>query len=584
MAGAALARGVSAHRVPKPLVLYAVAFLGCAAAAVSLGLALANDQLSQPALRAFFLDWVTLPYIAGGLVAWRCRPDTGFGPLLVAAGFVNFLGTFEWVTSDPWFTIGVVFDLLPPVVFLHVFLAFPGGRPERRFAGVVVAAAYVTAIGLQLARMMLGGAGHNLLELTTQPAAAQALLMIQLVGTSAVCLAGIGVLAARRRRAGRPLRRTRALLVDSFALGLVMIAVLLLAEAFGAPGVEPIRWAAFAVIGIAPVAFLVALLQARLARSAVGDLFIELRADPGPAELRNCLARALGDPSLELAYWLPQCGSWADLEGRPAELPAAGGRRTATLIEQDGAPMAALVHDRSLAQEPGLLDAVTAAARMALDNGRLHAELRARLEELAGSRARILKAAQQERQRLERDLHDGAQQRLIALSLELGRLAERLGGDPGARARLDQARGEIGRSLQELREVAHGIHPAVVSNHGLAVALESLAARAAVPVRLTVGFEGRLPEQLEVAAYYVIAESLANIGKHARATSATVDVWRANGDLVAEIADDGAGGADTERGTGLRGLADRVEALGGRLRVWSPAGQGTRVRAEIPCG
>src|SRR5215475_1947590 len=255
MAGAALARGVSAHRVPKPLVLYAVAFLGCAAAAVSLGLALANDQLSEPALRAFFLDWVTLPYIAGGLVAWRCRPDTGFGPLLVAAGFVNFLGTFEWVTSDPWFTIGVVFDLLPPVVFLHVFLAFPGGRPERRFAGVVVAAAYVTAIGLQLARMMLGGAGHNLLELTTQPAAAQALLMIQLVGTSAVCLAGIGVLAARRRRAGRPLRRTRALLVDSFALGLVMIAVLLLAEAFGAPGVEPIRWAAFAVIGIAPVAF-----------------------------------------------------------------------------------------------------------------------------------------------------------------------------------------------------------------------------------------------------------------------------------------------------------------------------------------
>jgi signal transduction histidine kinase len=316
----------------------------------------------------------------------------------------------------------------------------------------------------------------------------------------------------------------------------------------------------------------------------VGDLFIELRADPGPAELRNCLARALGDPSLELAYWLPQYGSWADREGRPAELPAAGDRRTTTLIEKDGAPMAALVHDQSLGQEPGLLDAVTAAARMALDNGRLHAELRARLEELAGSRARIIEAAQQERQRLERDLHDGAQQRLIALSLELGRLAEQLGGDPGARARLDQARGEIARSLTELREVAHGLHPAVVSNHGLAVALESLAAGAAVPVRLTVGFEGRLPEQVEVAAYYVIAESLANIGKHAQAASATVDVWGANGDLVAEIADDGAGGADTERGTGLRGLADRVEALGGRLRVWSPAGQGTQVRAEIPCG
>jgi signal transduction histidine kinase len=158
-----------------------------------------------------------------------------------------------------------------------------------------------------------------------------------------------------------------------------------------------------------------------------------------------------------------------------------------------------------------------------------------------------------------------------------------LSDDPASQAELDQARREIALSLEELRDVARGIHPAVVSGHGLEVALESLAARAPVPVRLTVDLNGRVNERLEVAAYYVVSESLANIAKHARAKTATVDIARADGELVVEIVDDGIGGADSERGTGLRGLADRVEALDGRLRVWTPRGGGTRVRAEMPC-
>jgi signal transduction histidine kinase len=218
-----------------------------------------------------------------------------------------------------------------------------------------------------------------------------------------------------------------------------------------------------------------------------------------------------------------------------------------------------------------------------LENGRLRSDLHARLEELRGSRARVLEVGQRERQRLERDLHDGAQQRLIALSLDLGVLERRLGSDPAARAALTQAKREIALSLDELRDVARGLHPAVLSGHGLAVALESLAARAAVPVRLTVRLDGRLAETVEVAAYYVVCESLANIGKHAQATRCSVDVERGDGRLVVEVVDDGVGGADTERGTGLRGLADRVEAVGGQLRVWTPRGRGTRVRAEIPC-
>ena len=332
-----------------------------------------------------------------------------------------------------------------------------------------------------------------------------------------------------------------------------------------------------------PLVVLGGILRARLARLTVADLFVDLHAEPSPDELRDALARALGDPSLALAYWLPQFQSWSDFEGRPVRLPPEDSGSATTMIDRNGEHVAALIHDPALSDEPELLEAVSAAAGIAIENGRLHVELRARLEELRGSRSRVIEAGQKERQRLERNLHDGAQQRLIALSLDLSLLEQELGGDDGTGKRLARARQEIATSLGELREVARGIHPAVVSGHGLAVALEQLTARTPVPVRLSVAVDERLPEQVEVAAYYLVSESLANVAKHASASSASVDVSRTNGQVVVEIVDDGVGGADSERGSGLRGLADRVEALGGRLRVWSPAGGGTRVKAEIPC-
>jgi signal transduction histidine kinase len=313
----------------------------------------------------------------------------------------------------------------------------------------------------------------------------------------------------------------------------------------------------------------------------VGELVVELRTDP--ADLRTPLARALREPALQLLYWLPRFGTWADQDGQAVALSDDPARVT-VIDDEGGDPMAALVHDPALREEPALLDAVTAAAAIALRTGRLQAQLRANVEELRGSRARVLEAGQRERRRLERDLHDGAQQRLVALSLNLSVLQHRLDGDAEARALLAEARSEIAVSLAELRDVAHGLHPAVVSNHGLTVAVESLAARAPVPVRLTVDLDGRVGEQVEVAAYYVVCESLTNIGKHAQATAAAVTVARRDDHIVVEVVDDGVGGADAERGTGLRGLADRVEALGGRLRVWTPRGGGTRVRAELPCG
>jgi signal transduction histidine kinase len=586
MTAPVLAQGVGKAGIASParLVRWLVLVVACAAALGSFRLALASDELSERGLQAALLNWITLPYILAGVIAsWR-RPDSRFGPLMVGAGFTMFLSSLQWSSLGLPYTLGLAFDLLPAALLVHLFLAFPSGRLGRTPERVVVAAGYSAAIGLQLAKMLAGGAeARNVLALVPGSGVAHTLEDFQLVTLSVVCLAGVGVLAARRRGSVRPLPPRIALFVDSFALGLVAMAVLLLAGAFEWPEFETIRRITFAIIGVAPVAFLIGLLNKHLSRSTLGDLLVRLRAEPDPGDLREALADALRDQSLTLAYWLPDFGRWVDRRGRPVELPQPDSGRASTLIDGDGERMAVLIHDASLADEPQLLDGVRAAAAIALENGRLQAELSARLEELRGSRRRMIEAGQLERQRLERNLHDGAQQRLIALSLELGLLEERLHADPESRARLDQARGEIALSLEELRTVARGIHPAVVSGHGLAVALESLTALATVPVRLTVELDERMPERLEVAAYYVVSESLANIAKHAGATSATVDVARTDAQVVVEIVDDGVGGADTERGSGLRGLADRVEGLGGRLRIWTPRGGGTRVRAEMPC-
>jgi signal transduction histidine kinase len=585
MAATAAAADPGSGLAPGPArwAILAVAFAGCAAAACSVLLLLATGAAGRMP-HAALVGWITLTYVLCGLVAWVRRPDSRLGPLMIAAGFAPLLSTLSSAAHDVPYTVGEALRLLPIAVFLHLFLAYPSGRLEHRLERVIVLAGYIAAVGFQLIRLLLDGFGpENLIGIVEQPGIAGVVRGAQVVSVSVVALTALVALIAGKRGAGRPLRRSRRLLVDFFALTVVMLAIGVVLTSFGSPGTATVRLVTFALIGLAPLAFLFGLLRARLARSAVGELLVELREDPAPEDLRDALARALGDPSISLAYWLPDFGVHVDAAGQPVASATEGARST-TVIEHESRPVALLEHDAALDDEPELLEAATAAAGIALENARLHAELRARLDELYASRARVLEASQKERQRLERNLHDGAQQRLIALSLDLSVLGMRLGGDADAQARLERARNEIATSLEELRDVAHGLHPAVVSGHGLAVALESLVAEAPIPVTLAVDLPERLPEQLEVAAYYIVSESLANIGKHAKATSASIDVSRSNGQVSVEIVDDGIGGVDTEAGSGLRGLADRVEALGGKLRVWSPEGGGTRLRAEMPCG
>jgi signal transduction histidine kinase len=266
-------------------------------------------------------------------------------------------------------------------------------------------------------------------------------------------------------------------------------------------------------------------------------------------------------------------------------LPEDDPERAVTKVEREGECVAAIVHDPTLPQMRGHVEAAGAAAALALDNERLDAALRSKIDELRRSRERMLQIGLEERRRLERDLHDGAQQRLVAMALNIRLARAKLNEDPLAAEHLLATAGtELDSALEELRELARGIHPAVLTDRGLATALATLATRAPVPVELGELPDERLPEAVELAAYFVVAEALTNVAKYSEASHATVHVDRNNGRVVVEVADDGIGGADPGRGTGLRGLADRIAVLEGRLEVESEKGEGTTVRASIPCG
>ncbi|WP_130384857.1 histidine kinase [Kribbella sp. VKM Ac-2569] len=577
-----MAPAIARARGPGPWALWATVVVGLGTLLVSIALAMAGDELVRPGLQAFLFNWITIPYLISGTLAWWRRPESRLGPLMIATAFVMALTALQWSSLPALHSLGNLLDMVPSAMFLHVFLAYPTGQLATRPRQVVVIAGYVNVVVLQLAKILLGSNPDSLLAITAQPALASRIEQFQLVAMSALLLIGTALLLVRRPSPGLARRRPVTLLVDTFGLALVMLALLYVAGLRGWPQIETVRHITFAALGLAPAAFLLGLLDARLARTDVGALLMELRAHP-TSDLREPLARALHDPSLTLAYWLPQYGTWADPDGQAVTLRGADEGRATRVIHRDHEPIIALEFDRSLEDERELLDAVAAAAGIALENNRLQVELRARLQELQGSRSRVIDAEQKERQRLERNLHDGAQQRLVALALELGLLANSSTDSSETAARLLQAKREVAVSLDELRDVARGIHPAVLTGHGLAVALESLAAQAAVPVELDVAIDGRLPERVEVAAYYVVSESLTNIGKHAEATTASIRVTRSADAIVVAVIDNGIGGADTEGGTGLRGLADRVEAVGGQLRIWSPAGHGTRLEAEFPC-
>jgi signal transduction histidine kinase len=556
-----------------------------AAGGLTTALILTGGIAESPTIEGTMSLVIGLSWCLTGRGEWRRRPSNRIGPLMICVGFAWFASQLEYADYAPLFTIGLLLTALHIAFFAHVLLAFPTGRLESGVAKAIVIAAYVdTTVVVWASRLFEDLEDpENLALVSANDTLAEGLGSFAPGVGVVLTLMSLVVLALRWRRATPPWRRVVAPVVIAGWACAAVGGVSLLAETIGeVPG--QIDLAFLISYAIVPFAFKLGLLRSRLARSAVADLVVELGETRAPGRLHEALARALRDPSLEVAYWLPDKERFVDLDGHPFELPPAGSSRVATIVEREGARVAALVHDASLCEDSELVDAVGAAAALALENERLQAELRARLDELRASRARIVEATDAERKRIERNLHDATQQRLVSVSLALGLAESKLDSDP-ARARriLEEAREGLGVALHELRDLSQGIHPGILTERGLAPALKELAYSAQLPVDLAVSVEGRLPDPVEAAAYYVVAEALANVSKYASARGVSVTVGRRNGRAVVEVADDGVGGADPARGSGLRGLADRVEALGGAFAVESPPGVGTLLRAEIPC-
>jgi PAS domain S-box-containing protein len=674
----------------------------------ALAIIVASDHASNKFATAALAVTAGVSFIVAGLIAIRRRPDNRTGWYLAAVGYLWFLGALGEANNDVVFTASVILGNLAFVPFAALVLAFPTGRLAPRPDRVIVrATAWFVLVGPPL-----------LLLFAKQPpscdsSCGESSIMVYRSHTieSIVDVAGslftVGLIASvvwvlfRRWRGAS--EATRRVLTPVYAVsGAALVALLLgnLISTLSSGTADAVGVGFLFFFAAVPFAFLYGILRSRLAYGSVSRLVLAIGQG---TPVRDAIADALGDPSLELAYSVDDGRRLVDRDGRRFELPAPDSGRAVTPVEHDGREIGVLVHDDSLADEPGLLESVAAAVALALDNERLEAELRAQYdflttmidtapsllvsldtsgrirglnpatveasglgseaavvgrhfwevfidedertamigrfreaapdfppaeyenifvngrgerrviawrsapvldesgqvmrivcggldvtqrkqqeEELRASRTRLVAAGDEERRRLERNLHDGAQQRLVSLALALRLAQARVDDDPAESKRLlAQASEELSLALEELRELARGIHPAVLTDRGLEAALESLAARAPLPVELTTPGE-RLPAAIEAAAYYVVSESIANVVKHANASAVDVRVTAPNGLVVVEVADDGVGGADPGGGTGLRGLADRLAVLDGRIRLESPESGGTRVVAEIP--
>ena len=480
-----------------------------------------------------------------------------------------------------------VFGELWAAVFVHLILAYPSGRLVHRFDRRLVAVVYAFAIGVKVLALVVGPetcwpiCDNPIRFLPSEPlwdvVRFTALGLVPLVFGAALF-----ELARHWRAAGPGGRRALWPMLVAAPFFCLFAFAGYFADALLDEAAQDATHG-FNIIGIAqslliPAAIVLGAVQARLARGNVADLAVELGRGVPVGGLQPVLARALRDPSLRIAFPAPSGGGFVDPEGRPA--PLAGPDRATTRLEGDGEVLALLIHDPAIElEDPGLVEAVGAVARMGLENERLAAQVRAQLEEVRASRERIVEAADAERRRVERDLHDGAQQRLVALAMRLDLARETTGASA---ALLEEATAELRAAVAEVRDLARGLHPTILTEAGLGPAIEALAERTNIPVSVDAPPDRRFPANVEAAAYFVVAEALTNVTRYAGASGVRV-VVRAVGDtLSVEIADDGRGGADPDRGSGLSGLADRVAALGGRLAIDSPPDGGTTVRADLP--
>ena len=650
-----------------------------------------------------------ISFVASGLIALRRRPENRVGLYLAAVGYLWFLGALGDANNDVVWTVGMFVSNLAFIPFAALVLAFPSGRLAPRPDRLLVAATAVfVMIGPPLLLLFADqppscgdSCASSAIVVYRSPTIEHAIDIAGSVVAAVLIGLVVAVLVRRWRDASVALRRILLPVYLAGAAALVLLLVANLLSSFSTSTADALGPVFLVFFGAVPIAFLLGVLRSRLARGSVAGLALALGQG---RQLRESIAEAVGDPTLELAYCVDDGNRLVDRDGRRFDMPEDGSGRAATMVELEGRRIGAIVHDDSLRQEqPELVDSVAATVALALDNERLQAELQAQYdflttivdtapslltsidpqgrirnlnpatveasgydsedevrgrffwdvyidsgereavikrfhaaapehppaeyentftnargerrviawrsapvlddvgnvvrivagglditerkqqeEELRASRTRLVAAGDDARRRLERNLHDGAQQRLVSLSVALRLAQSKLTSSPEAAGELlEQASVELSVALEELRELARGIHPAVLTDRGLEAALRSLADRTPIPVEVHTT-ERTLPDSIAAAAYYVVSEAIANVVKHAHASSIEVDVSAPNGRVVVRVADDGVGGADPSAGSGLRGLADRVAVLDGRLEIESPLAGGTLVVAEIP--
>jgi len=524
-------------------------------------------------------------FIGAGLVGHRVRPGNRTGSLMIVVGIAAFaedlqLGPGGWISS-----IGVLVANASAGVMVHLLLAFPSGRLANHWQRIVAGAGYFVSLGLQAAQTLVydanaavGGRG-NLLRLADMPwLSADLFYTAQFLGVSVAC-ALVGTLVHRWTSAAPPLRRV---LAPVYAAGLVGGVATGLSQASDDVGLRlAFVWVFLISFCVLPIAFVLGALHVRVGRTAVGDLLSNMAEPHSP----DRLARALGDASVRIGYWRPESRDYVDGDGHALKVPEADSIAAVTTVQRNGQPIAALLHDPALLEDPHLLEAVGAAAALALDNQRLAAEVRAQLGEVRASRTRIVAAADDERRRLERDLHDGAQQRLVTTALTLRLVMERLDCvlDGDTRDLLGQGVDGLTAAMGELRELARGIHPTALTDAGLLAAVRELTLRLPLPVHVEATAVPRLDPIIEAAGYFVIAEAVTNSLKHSGGDAVHVGIQQAGAYLTLSVTDDGNGGVDLDAGSGLRGLSDRVAAVGGKLSIQGRPGVGTRVTAVLPC-
>ncbi len=577
------------------------AVLGAVLTALAVSAVFWSDQPGDHVVIAFASGLAVAAPIAVGIAVWRAGEYVRFGRLLVVWGLLDFIPVLSYSSDPELYSLGRVGVWIVQPVAIAATLAFPSGRlraPADR-AIVLLMGATVSFLYLPTALLverypepgLWTTCGERCPEnafqiVESEPAFVEAWVRPLREGLTVLAFLLVVVVLARRLRTSSELARrlVAPVLAVAIARSAAMVTGLPIRRA--APdATEVLSWIYVLGLPALAVAFYVGIVRSRLfAGAALQELARRLRRETPAGDLQGILAETLEDPTLEVAYWLPDPPErWVDATGREVRLPS-GDARAVTQIRENGRRVAAFVHDPALGEQRAFVEAAGSFALAALESERLRTQVDTSLADLRESRARIQAAADDERRRIERDLHDGAQQRLVALRVRLELAAETVRDDPEAGARaLRQLGEETEDVLAEVRSLAQGIYPPVLADGGLEDAVRAIARRGTVPVRVTTRGLGRYPPEVEAAVYFCCLEALQNVAKHApgaRAVSLTVVD---DGGLRFEVRDDGPGlaGGPPSGGQGLTNMRDRLAAVGGELTIDSEPGGGTTVTGVV---